>query len=96
LFAGREKCQYGQDTKLSIGHIITQEGVAMDSDKIAAMVQWPKPSSIKALRGFLGLIGYYKKFIQGYGSVAGPLTKLLKKDAFEWLAQANQAFDLLK
>lgn len=54
----------------------------MDSDKIDAVQAWSKPRTIKALHGFLGLTRYYRKFIKEYGSVASPLTKLLKKEAF--------------
>jgi hypothetical protein len=96
LFVHREKCQFGQGLVIYLGHMISSQGVAMDPGKIAAMVQWPKPTDIKALRGFLGLIGYYRKFIQGYGTFAAPLTQLLKKDAFIWLEAASQAFSNLK
>jgi hypothetical protein len=78
----RSKCFFGVTSVSYLGHIISPSGVAMDPEKIAAVETWPQPRTLRALRGFLELTGYYWKFIASYGNIAAPLTALLKKEAF--------------
>ena len=79
-----------------LGHIVSHEGVTIDSRKIQSIKEWKIPTSIKHQRGFLGLTGYYHKFVKYYGRIAAPLTTLLKKDAFSWTLEATKAFEHLK
>ena len=79
-----------------LGHIVSHEGVKVDPNKIKAIKEWKVPTTIKQLRGFLGLTRYYRKLVKNYGRIAAPLTTLWKKDAFSWASEATMAFEHLK
>jgi hypothetical protein len=79
-----------------LGYIVSHEGVKVDPNKIKAMMDWSIPKTLKNLRGFLGLIGYYRKFFRNYGRIAAPLMTLIKKDAFSWTPEATKAFEKLR
>ena len=68
----------------------------MNKEKIKAIVNCPIPKTIKELRGFLGLAGYYRRFIRGFGIILRPLTELLKKNNFSWNHNSTEALDELK
>ena len=80
-----------------MGHVIGTAGVATDPSKVKAVQNWPRPMSLKELRGILGLTGYYRRFIENYGIICRPLTHLLRKGvAFQWTLAAEEAFQALK
>ena len=96
LHLQHSKCSFGSSSVVYLGHVISAGGVAMDSAKVEAVASWPEPRSARGVRGFLGLAGYYRKFIRDFGAIAAPLTRLLRKEAFAWTAEAAEAFAALK
>ncbi|XP_066323435.1 uncharacterized mitochondrial protein AtMg00860-like [Miscanthus floridulus] len=96
LHLKRSKCSFGASSVAYLGHVISAGGVAMDANKVAAVASWPTPRSARGLCGFLGLAGYYRKYIRDFSVIAAPLTHLLRKDAFAWSDEADMAFQALK
>ena len=96
LFAKLRKCFFVQHNIEYLGHVISSQGVITDPKKIEVIMNWPQPATLKQLRGFLGLTGYYKRFVMNYGKITKPLTDMLKKIAFQWMEQGSRAFEELK
>ena len=77
--------------------LFLQNGVAVIPDKVQYVLDWETPKSVKDIRRFLGLAGYYRRFIENFSKIAKPMTDLLKKDKkFEWSEKAEEAFQVLK
>nr|GMC94616.1 uncharacterized protein LOC109166012 [Ipomoea batatas] len=96
LLAKLSKCSFAKTEVEYLGHIISEKGLQTDPAKLSAVASWTKPTNIKELRGFLGLTGYYRRFIKSYGTISRPLTNMLKKDAFKWSVESEVAFEELK
>ncbi|XP_026452183.1 uncharacterized protein LOC113352590 [Papaver somniferum] len=96
LFLKESKCTFAQSSVGYLGHVISAEGVSVEQEKIECIMSWPTPTTIRELHGFLGLAGYYRKFVKDFGKISAPLTQLLKKDAFQWSEKAIAAFKLLQ
>jgi hypothetical protein len=96
LFVKRTMCSFGASSVAYLRHIISAAEVAMDPAKVQAIHDWPAPRFVHAVCGFLGLAGYYRKFVHNYNTVAAPLTELRKKDGFAWDEAVAAAFLALK
>jgi hypothetical protein len=96
LKAKMSKCIFFTPSVEYLGHVITASGVAMDPTKIQVIINWKTPTTVTQLRGFLGLTGYYKRFIKGYAVICKPLHAALKKNSFKWNQEQEKAFSELK
>jgi hypothetical protein len=79
LYAKFSKCEFCIDEVPFLGHVISPEGITVDTDKVQDVLDWKPPTSVTQVRNFLGLAGYYRRFILNFSKIAKPITKLMKK-----------------
>ena len=97
LHAKLSKCEFWLDQVIFLGHVISKGGIEVDPRKVEVVLKWAVPINIFKLRSFLGMAGYYRRFIEGFSIIAGPLTKLLRKDVqWNWEVSCQKSFDDLK
>eukprot|EP00253_Pinus_taeda_P009984 PITA_09984 len=97
LYAKLSKCDFFKEEIQYLGHVITKEGIAVDPEKIKAIMDWPVPKDVADVRSFMGLAGYYIRFVEGFSRVAFPITSLQKKGkTFHWTPNCQKSFEQLK
>jgi hypothetical protein len=97
LYAKFSKCEFWLDQVEFLGHVISKEGIAVNPSKVQSVLDWQAPTNMKEIRGFLGMAGYYRRFIEGFSKIAGLRTKLLRKNTpFEWSEKCEESFQELK
>ncbi|KAA3464322.1 reverse transcriptase [Gossypium australe] len=97
LYAKFSKCEFWLKEVTFLGHVVSAEGIRVDPSKIEAVLGWKPPKSVTEIRSFLGLAGYYRRFVENFSLIAAPLTKLLKKGvSFVWSEKQQESFDKLK
>ncbi|WVZ80457.1 hypothetical protein U9M48_027928 [Paspalum notatum var. saurae] len=97
LYAKLSKCEFWLDQVPFLGHIVLKGGIMVDPSKISSVMDWKVPEVVKEVRGFLGLAGYYRRFIESFSRIAKPMTLLLEKGVpFIWNKERQAAFDELK
>lgn len=97
LYAKITKCEFATQEVEYLGHVINREGIRADPQKIIAVQNWATPTNVSEVQSFLGLAGYYKKFIARFSALASPLIDLLRKEqAWTWSESQEQAFQAIK
>ena len=91
------KCELFKREVTFLGHVVSEKGVKPDPRKVQCVVDWPIPRNTTDIRAFLGLCSYYRRFVQGFSTIASPMNSLLEAgQAFEWTSDCQNAFDTLK
>eukprot|EP00253_Pinus_taeda_P033032 PITA_33032 len=97
LYAKLSKCDFYKEEIQYLGHVISKEGIVVDPEKIKTILDWPVPKDVADIRSFMGLAGYYRRFVEGFSRVAYPITSLHKKGrTFRWSSECQQSFERLK
>ncbi|XP_057756154.1 uncharacterized protein LOC130975364 [Arachis stenosperma] len=97
LYAKLSKCEFWKSEVKFLGHVVSKQGIAVDLAKVEAVMNWEQPTSMTEIRSFLGLAGYYRRFIKGFSQLALPLTKLTRKNTlFIWTPECEESFQAFK
>jgi hypothetical protein len=97
LYAKLSKCDFWLREINFLGHTISQDGISVDPEKVQEVLNWKPPTNVRQIRSFLGLAGYYRRFIPGFSRIAKPMTELLKKGVkYEWSQKCEDAFHTLR
>ncbi|GJU03781.1 pol protein [Tanacetum coccineum] len=97
LYAKFSKCEFWLQQVAFLGHIVSADGIIMDPSKVEAITKWPRPTTMTEVRSFLGLAGYYRRFVEGFSRLALPLTQLMRKgEKFVWTDERQESFEELK
>ena len=97
LYAKFDKCKFWLSEVGFLGHIVNSKGISVDPEKVKAVLEWPRPTNVTEIRSFLGLAGYYRRFVEGFSCLAAPLTKLTQKgEKFIWSERCEESFEQLK
>ncbi|GJR80232.1 pol protein [Tanacetum coccineum] len=97
LYAKFLKCEFWLQQVAFLGHIVSADGIIMDPSKVEAITKWPRPTTVTEVRSFLGLAGYYRRFVEGFSRLALPLTQLMRKgEKFVWTDERQESFEELK
>ena len=97
MYAKFDKCDFYQKRIQYLGHVIYEEGIAVDPEKIRAIMEWPIPKDVADIRSFMGITSYYSRFIEGFSKIAYLITSLQKKGTkFTWSQKCQDNFNKLK
>jgi hypothetical protein len=97
LYAKLSKCEFWLKQVTFLGHVISKGGISVDPSKVQDVLSWKAPTSVSDIQSFLGLAGYYRRFIEGFSKISKPMTKLLEKDKqFKWTPACESSFQELK
>ncbi|XP_050915088.1 uncharacterized mitochondrial protein AtMg00860-like [Lathyrus oleraceus] len=97
LYANLGKCEFWLEEVKLLGHVISKEGITVDPSKVEAVVSCEQPKKATEIRSFMGLAGYYRRFIEGFAKIVAPLTQLTRKNQiFAWTEECEKSFHLIK
>ena len=97
MYAKLSKCEFWLNEVSFLGHIVSEEGIQVDLKKVEVIIEWKPLRNVTEVHSFMGLAGYYRRFVKGFSMTAAPMTRLLQKNVkFEWSEKCQASFEKLK